>query len=150
MNAGRRGTALLLALALLLFLELLLAGIAWTVRAHARAGVEALAVVRAAAGADAALVAARDWLEAAPVESLPAAVAGMPPPIRLPGSTMAYAQLDQVDSTLVEVVAQGFSGRNGVGARRQRCLLVQVAIAGDSAARRIRTVLVPERPLTNC
>ncbi len=150
MNAGRSGTALLLALALLLFLELLIAGIAWTVRAHARAGVEALAAVRAAAAADAALTVARDWLEAAPVESLPAALAGMPPSLRLPGSTTGYAELDQLDSTLVEVVAQGFSGRNGVGARRQRCLLLQIVTAGDSAAPRVRTVPVPERPLTNC
>jgi Tfp pilus assembly protein PilX len=150
MSAGRNGSALLLALALLLLLELIIAGIIWSVRAHARAGVEALASLRAAAAADAALVVARDWLEAMPAESLAAAIAGMPPPVRLPGNTAAYAVFEPVDSTLVEVVAQGFSGRNGVSARRQRCLLLQVGVVTDSGAPRVRVVPVPDRAVTNC
>ena len=57
---GRRGSAILLALFMLLLLEVLVAGLFWTLRVEARAGLESLAGARAAAASEAALVAARD------------------------------------------------------------------------------------------
>ena len=151
MRRGRqRGTAMLLALLLVLLVELLLAGLGWALRAHARAGLEYLAAVRASAAADAALATTRAWLEATRPESLATALRTMPPPVRLPGGTTAYAEFDPVDSTLVEVVAQGFSGANGVGARRQRCLLLRLAVPNDSGATRVRAIPVPERAVTSC
>jgi hypothetical protein len=142
---------MLLALFVLLLLEVLIAGLFWTLRVEARAGLESLAAARAAAATEAALASARDLIERAEPESLSAVLGRMPPPIRLPGRAGGYAELARIDTTLVEVVAQGFAGGDGVAARRQACALFRVLIVADvSAATRVRVARVPDRAVTNC
>jgi hypothetical protein len=148
---SRRGIAMLLALFVLLLLEVLVAGLFWTLRVEARAGLESLAGARAAAATEAALASARDWLEQAAPESLDVVLGRMPPPVRLPGRAVGYAELARIDTTLVEVLAQGFAGGEGVAARRQRCGLFQMLRETDSTGvLRVRLAPVPERPVTNC
>jgi Tfp pilus assembly protein PilX len=148
---SRNGSAMLLALFVLLLLEILIAGLFWTLRVEARAGLESLAGARAAAATEAALASARDWVERAAPESLDVVLARMPPPVRLPGRAVGYAELARIDTALVEVVAQGFAGSEGVAARRQMCGLYQVLPEADSSGmRRVRLAPVPERPVTNC
>jgi hypothetical protein len=150
-RSSRRGSALLLALFVLLLLELLVAGLFWTLRVEARAGLESLAGARAAAATDAALASARDWVERAAPESLGAVLVRFPPPVRLPGRAVGYAELARIDSTLVEVVAQGFAGGDGIAARRQACALFRVLVEPDTVGQpRVRFRPVPERPVTNC
>ena len=147
----RRGSALVLALFVLLLLELLIAGLFWTLRVEARAGLESLAGARAAAATEAALASARDWVERAAPESLGAVLARMPPAVRLPGRAVGYAELARIDTTLVEVLASGFAGGEGVAARRQACGLFQLRWEADSSgAVRVRLVPVPERAVTSC
>lgn len=142
---------MLLALFVLLLLEILVAGLFWTLRVEARAGLESLAGARAAAATEAALASARDRVERAAPESLAAVLARMPPPVRLPGRAVGYAELSRIDTGLVEVVAQGFAGGEGIAARRQACALLRVVLGADSAGtQRVRLLLVPERPVTNC
>ena len=74
---------MLLALFVLLLLEILVAGLFWTLRVEARAGLESLARARAAAAAEAALASARDWVGRAPPESVRVVLERMPPPVRL-------------------------------------------------------------------
>ena len=148
---SRNGSAMLLALFVLLLLEILVAGLFWTLRVEARAGLESLAGARAAAATEAALASARNWVEQAAPESLDVVLTRMPPPVRLPGRAVGYAELSRISTTLVEVVAQGFAGGAGVSARRQICGLFQVLPAPDSAGTlRVRLTPVPERPVTNC
>lgn len=150
-RSSRRGSALLLALFVLLLLELLIAGLFWTLRVEAHAGLESLAGARAAAATDAALASARDLVERAVPESLGAVLVSFPPPVRLPGRAVGYAELARIDSTLVEVVAQGFAGGDGIAARRQACALYRVVVEPDtSGVPRARLRPVPERPVTNC
>jgi len=147
----QRGSAMLLALFVLLLLEILVAGLFWTLRVEARAGLESLAAARAAAATDAALATARDWIERADPESLTAVLGRMPPAIRLPGRAVGYAELTRIDTALVEVAAQGFAGGDGVAARRQTCVLLRVHIVADvPGAARVRLAPVPERAVTNC
>lgn len=142
---------MLLALFVLLLLEVLIAGLFWTLRVEARAGLESLAGARAAAATESALASARNWVEEAVPESLDAVLARMPPPVRLPGRAVGYAELARIDSALVEVLAQGFAGGEGVTARRQLCGLFQLREEADSTGRlRVRLAPVPERPVTNC
>ena len=143
---------MLLALFVLLLLEILIAGLFWTLRVEARAGLESLAGARAAAATEAALASARDWVERAAPESLDAVLARMPPPVRLPGRAVGYAELARIDTTLVEVVAQGFAGGDGVAARRQPCALFQLRLVADSIRRAASAARArcPERPVTNC
>jgi len=142
---------MLLALFVLLLLEILVAGLFWTLRVEARAGLESLAGARAAAATGAALASARDWVERAAPESVAAVLARMPPPVRLPGRAVGYAELARIDTTLVEVAAQGFAGGDGIAARRQVCALFRVRLEADSTgAQQVRFVPVPERPVTNC
>jgi Tfp pilus assembly protein PilX len=142
---------MLLALFVLLLLEILIAGLFWTLRVEARAGLESLAGTRAAAATEAALASARDWVERAAPESLGVVLTRMPPPVRLPGRAVGYAELARIDATLVEVVASGFAGGDGVAARRQMCGLFQLLLVADSSgAQRMRLAPVPERPVTNC
>ena len=142
---------MLLALFVLLLLEILIAGLFWTLRVEARAGLESLAGARAAAATEAALASARDWVEQAAPESLDAVLARLPPPVRLPGRAVGYAELARIDTALVEVVAQGFAGGDGVAARRQLCGLYQLQQLADSSGMlRVRLAPVPERPVTNC
>jgi len=149
--SARRGSAILLALLVLLLLEILVAGLFWTLRVEARAGLEALAGARAAAATDAALASVRDLVERTPPESVDAVIARMPAPVRLPGRAVGYAELVRIDTALVEVVAQGFAGSDGVSARRQACGLYQLIQATDSSgAVSVRFQPVPERPVTNC
>ena len=154
MTSGRgaqRGSAILLALFVLLLLEILVAGLFWTLRVEARAGLESLAGARAAAATDAALAAARDQVARAWAESVDVVLTRMPAPVRLPGHAVGYAELTRIDSILVEIVAQGFAGADGVSARRQTCALFQlVAVADSSGGSRVQLVPVPERPVTNC
>jgi hypothetical protein len=148
---ARRGSAILLALFVLLLLEILVAGLFWTLRVEARAGLESLAAARAAAASEAALVSARDLLERTPPESVDVVLARMPPPVRLPGRAVGYAELSRIDAELVEVVAQGLAGAEGASARRQACALFHLILTADSAgASSVRLVAVPERPVTNC
>lgn len=147
----RQGSALLLALFVLLLLELLVAGLLWTLRVEARAGLESLANVRAGAAVDAALASARNTVEQAMPESVNAVLSRLPPAVRLPGRAVGYAELRLVDTALVEMLAQGFAGAEGVSARRQACALFQVVRPADSAATgSVRLEPVPERPVTNC
>lgn len=142
---------MLLALFVLLLLEILVAGLYWALRVEARAGLESLAGARAAAATDAAVASARDWVAAAPSESLGTLFGRMPPPVRLAGRAVGYAELAAVDTGLVEVVAQGFAGGEGIAARRQVCALFRVQVRADSSgAVRAQLVPVPERPVTNC
>ncbi len=142
---------MVLALLALLLLELLVAGLFWTLRVEAHAGLEALARARAGAATDAALARARDWVAHAAPESLGVVLARMPPPVRLPGRAVGYAELARIDSSLVEIVAQGFAGGDGVAARRQACALFRVLTATDSAGMPgVRLVPVVERAVTNC
>ena len=150
-RAPQRGSAIVLALFVLLLLEILLAGLFWTLRVEARAGLESLAGARAAAAADAALASARDLVERALPESAEVVLTRMPPPVRLPGGAVGYTELTRIDSALVEVVAQGFAGGDGVSARRQTCALFQLFRSADSTgAGRLQLIPVPERPVTNC
>ena len=142
---------MLLALFVLLLLEILVAGLFWTLRVEARAGLESLARARAAAATEAALASARDWVERAPPESVRAVLSRMPPPVRLPGRAVGYAEFSWIDTTVVEVVAQGFAGGDGVAARRQACALFRLLLPADSSGTpRVRFVPLPERPVTNC
>lgn len=151
MAAPRRGSALLLALFVLLLLELLVAGLLWTLRVEARAGLESLANARAGAAVDAALATARSVVEQALPESVDVVLGRMPPPVRLPGRAVGYAELRRIDTALVEVLAQGFAGGEGVSGRRQACALYQVVLQFDSAGRgSVSLEAVPERPVTNC
>ena len=149
--SSRGGSAMLLALFVLLLLEILVAGLFWTLRVEARAGLESLARARAAAAAEAALASARDWVGRAAPESIRVVLGRMPPPVRLPGRAVGYAEFSFIDTTVVEVVAQGIAGGDGVTARRQSCALFRVQAEADSSgAPRVRLVPVPERPVTNC
>ena len=149
--AVRRGSAILLALFMLLLLEVLVAGLFWTLRVEARAGLESLASARAAAASEAALVAARDLVERTPPESVDVVLARMPPPVRLPGRAVGYAELTRIDTALVEVLTQGLAGSEGVSARRQACMLFHLVLMADSTgAGSVRLVPVPERSVTNC
>jgi hypothetical protein len=151
MGSSRRGSAILLALFVLLLLEILVAGLFWTLRVEARAGLEALAGARASAATDAALASVRDLVDRSPPESVDAVLARMPPPVRLPARAVGYAELTRIDSALVEVVAQGFAGGEGVSARRQVCALFLLIRAVDSAGSPfVRLQPVPDRPVTNC
>lgn len=142
---------MLLALFVLLLLEILLAGLFWTLRVEARAGLESLAGARAAAATDAAIASARNWVEQAAPESLDVVLGRMPPPVRLPGRAVGYAELARIDTALVELVAQGFAGSEGVSARRQQCaLFLLVPVADSSGVRRMTLAPVPDRPVTNC
>lgn len=150
-GASRRGSAILLALFVLLLLEILVAGLFWTLRVEARGGLELLAGARAAAASDAALASARDLVERTLPESVDVVLARMPAPVRLPGHAVGYAELTRIDTALVEVVAQGFAGSDGVSARRQACALFGLVLVVDSSgARSVRLEPVPERPVTNC
>jgi hypothetical protein len=150
-RALERGSAILLALFVLLLLEILMAGLFWTLRVEVRAGLESLAGARAAAATDAALASARDLVARTPPESVDAVLTRIPAPVRLPGRAVGYAELNRIDTALVEVVAQGFAGGNGVSARRQACALFELMRMADSAgAGRVRLVPVPERAVTNC
>jgi Tfp pilus assembly protein PilX len=149
--AGHRGSAILLALFMLLLLEVLVAGLFWTLRVEARAGLESLAGARAVVASEAALVAARDLVERTPPESVEVVLARMPPPVRLPGRAVGYAELTRIDTALVEVLAQGLAGSEGVSARRQACMLFHlVRVADSTGAGSVRLVPVPERSVTNC
>jgi hypothetical protein len=135
----------------LLLLELLVAGLFWTLRVEARGGLESLANARAAVAVDAALATARDMVERAMPESVDAVLGRMPPPVRLPGRAVGYAELRRIDTALVEVLAQGFAGGDGVSARRQACALFRLDRAPDSAGNgSVQLAPVPERPVTNC
>lgn len=147
---AERGSAVLLALLVLLLLEILIAGLFWTLRVEARAGLESLAGARAAAVTDGALAAARNLVDGIPPESVNAVLGRMPPPVRLPGRAVGYAEFTRIDTALVEVLAQGFAGGEGISARRQACGLYQLLQVGDSATLRLQLVPVPERPVTNC
>ena len=147
----QRGSAMLLALFVLLLLEILVAGLFWTLRVEARAGLESLAGVRAAAATEGALASARDWVERSAPESVDAVLLRLPPPVRLPVRAVGYAELARIDSSLVEVVAQGFAGGDGVAARRQVCELFRLDVVLDSTgAGRVRFEPLPDRPVTNC
>lgn len=140
---------MLLALFVLLLLEILVAGLFWTLRVEARAGLESLAGARAAAASDAALASARDLVEHAAPESL--VLSRMPPPVRLPGRAVGYAELARLDTSLVEIVAQGFAGSDGVAARRQACALFRLGLVSEpGGAQHFSLTPVPERPVTNC
>jgi hypothetical protein len=151
-SAGsRRGSALLLGLFILLLLEIVVAGLFWILRSESRAGLQSLAVTRAAAAADAARARALDGIARAAPESLSVVLGRMPPPVHLAGRAVGYAELTRIDSTLVEVVAQGFAGQSGIGARRQVCVLLEVRVAADTAGvARVQATTVPDRAVTNC
>ncbi len=146
-----RGSAMLLALFVLLLLEILVAGLFWTLKVEARAGLESLAGARAAAASDGALASARDLVERAAPESLTLVLSRMPPAVRLPGRAVGYAELARRDTSLVEIVAQGFAGSEGVAARRQTCALFHLGLVSEpGGAQRVSFMPVPERPVTNC
>ena len=141
----RRGVALVASLLLLLLTAAVLAGLPWLLKAEAEAAREDLAALRAGLAAQASVVLAARFLEATPVESLSAALGRMPPPVRLAGGAIGYAELDPLDSATVEVVAQGFAGPRGMTlARRQLCALLTVAPVADSAG--VRVVARAELP----
>ncbi len=148
---ARKGSALLLALFVLLLMEVLVAGLFWSLRVEARAGLESLTAVRAAAASEAALAAARDLVERTVPESAAAVLGRMPPPVRLPGRAVGYAEFTRIDTTLVEVVSQGFAGGAGATARRQACALYELVQSVDSlGGGQVRLRPVPERSVTNC
>lgn len=150
-GATRRGSAILLALFVLLLLELLVAGLYWTLRVEARAGLESLAGARAAAASEAAMASARDLVERSLPESVDVVLTRLPPPVRLPGHAVGYAELTPIDTGLVEVLAQGFAGEDGVSARRQACALFHlVRVVDSTGVVSVRLAPVPERPVTNC
>lgn len=134
----RRGVALLVALVAMVLLGALLMALPWRIGAESRAAMEQLALLRAEGGAHSAIVAATRFLEATLPESLEAALASVPPPVRLPGGTLGFAELSRIDSALVEVVAQGFAGTpDHELARMQLCALLQVQVISDSLGARV-------------
>ena len=126
----------------LLLLEILIAGIVWTLRVEARAGLESLAGARAAAAAEAALASRPRLGRAGRPESLDAVLARCRRRSGCPAGPLGTRNWRASTSTLVEVVAQGFAGGDGVAARRQRCAALPAAArwrtrpAAASAARR--------------
>lgn len=142
---ARRGVALVAALLLLLLAAAVLGGLPWLLKAESDAAREDLATIRADLAARASVALARRYLESAPPDSLPWLVAAMPPPVHLAGGAIGYAELELLDSTLLEVVAQGFAGPRGASlARRQLCALLAVTRVTDSTG--TRTVVRAELP----
>lgn len=134
----RRGVALFVALFAMVLLGTLLMALPWRLGAESRAAMEQLALLRAEGGARSAIVAATRYLEATPPDSLQAALALVPPPVRLPGGTLGFAELWRVDSASVEVVAQGFAGTpDHELARMQLCALLELRLISDSLGSRI-------------
>jgi hypothetical protein len=147
----RRGLALVAALLLLLLVGTVLGGLPWVLRAESEAAREDLMSLRAGLAAEAAIVAARRVVESSPPESLGSVLGRMPPPLRLPGEAIGYAELDPVDSVLVEVVAQGFAGAAGMPlARQQVCALLAVERVVDSAGARVVVRDVLPSPAVGC
>ena len=146
----RRGHALLLAMVILLLLEVLLAGVFFTLRVEAHSGIEALAAARAAGAGRAAAVIARDWIERSPPDSARELIRRMPPPVHLPGGAIGFAEFALIDSSLVELLALGVAGSGSSTARRQTCALFRLEVQDDSLGSHSRLVPVPDRPVTNC
>lgn len=146
----RGGHALLLALVILLLLEVLLAGLFFTLRMEARAGIEALAAARAASAGRAAAVTARDWIERSSPDSARERLRQMPPPLHLPGGALGFAEFALIDSSLVELLALGVAGSGRETARRQTCTLFRLELPIDSSGDHPRLIPVPDRPVTNC
>lgn len=140
----RRGVALLVVLVAMVLLGTLLMALPWRLGSESRAAIEQLALLRAEGAARSAIVEATRFLEATIPDSLEAALATVPPPVRLPAGALGFSELSRLDSASVEVVAQGFAGTpDHQLARMQLCAFLEVRILSDSLGARVRVQADP-------
>ena len=151
--ATRRGSAILLALFVLLLLEILVAGLFWTLRVEARAGLESLAGAtggRRERGGNGRRRAT--WWSATPAGER-GCRAHAPAAARATARARGRVCGTHPRSTprWWRCWRRALPGAMGVSARRQACALFHlVRVVDSTGAGSVRLVPVPERPVTNC
>lgn len=147
----RNGFALLFALVAMVLLGALVIALPWRFGAEWRSAAEHLAMVRAEQAARGAVVSARGYLESLPAESLGAGFTGAPLPVVLPAGARGIVEISVLDTSLVEVVAEGMAGGPSHELARMRlCGLLAITRVSDSSGTRIIVAPLGRAAVVGC